>query len=63
MVGTGVNGKYAIVTDSTADLTKELRQEYGIDYVQMNITFDGKELPASLDWDVYSAKELYMDTH
>jgi len=50
---------YVIVTDSTADLTKELRTTYDIDYVQMLINLEGKELPASLDWDVYSAKELY----
>ncbi len=51
--------KYAIITDSCSDLSKEVREKYSIDYVQMNITYDGKELPASLDWDLYSPKEFY----
>lgn len=50
---------YAIYVDSTADLTKELREKYDIKYFKMAISVDGKEYPASLDWDVYSAKELY----
>lgn len=51
--------KFAILTDSCSDLGKEVREKYSIDYVQMNITFDGKELPASLDWDEYTPSELY----
>lgn len=50
---------YIILVDSTADLGKDLREKYNIEYVQMNINFDGKELPATLDWDLYTAKELY----
>lgn len=50
---------YAIITDSTSDLCKKFRTQYDIDYVQMNISYDDKELPASLDWDIYSPKELY----
>lgn len=50
---------YLILTDSTSDLNKELRTKYNIDYVPMNITCDEKELKASLDWEEYSAKELY----
>ena len=50
---------YAIYVDSTADLTKELRDKYDIKYFKMAITVDDKEYPASLDWDVYSAKQLY----
>ena len=50
---------FIILTDSTSDLGKDLRDKYNIEYVKMNITYDGKELPASLDWDLYSAKELY----
>ncbi len=52
-------GKYVILTDSCSDLGKDMREKYGIEYVQMNITYDGKELPASLDWELYSPKELY----
>lgn len=51
--------KFAIITDSTSDLGKELREKYNIDYAKMNIVVDGKEVAASLDWEVYSAKELY----
>ena len=51
--------KYAIITDSTSDLNHELRTKYQIDYCQMNINNQGKEYPASLDWEIYSAKELY----
>ena len=48
-----------IVTDSCSDLPKELREKYGIDYMMMNTVKDGKETPASLDWEFYSPKELY----
>lgn len=50
---------YVIVADSACDLTKEQRKEYGIDYVKMHLVVDGKEMPADLDWEVYSAKEFY----
>lgn len=50
---------YIILTDSTSDLNQELRRKFNIDYVAMNITYDDKELKASLDWEEYSAKELY----
>ncbi len=50
---------FVIITDSTCDLSKEIRAKYGIDYVKMNIVRNSQELPASLDWDVYTAKELY----
>lgn len=48
-----------IVTDSCSDLPKELRERYDIDYMMMNTVKDGKETPASLDWEFYSPKELY----
>ncbi len=51
--------EFAIVTDSTSDLCHDLREKYNIDYVQMNISYDDKELPASLDWEIYTAKQLY----
>lgn len=50
---------YVILTDSCSDLGKDVRERYGIDYVQMNIVYDGKELPASLNWDLYTPAELY----
>ena len=46
---------YVIVVDSCSDLSKQLREEYGIEYVKMIIVKklkDGDvEIPASLDWD------------
>jgi len=50
---------FCLITDSCSDLAKGVRQKYGIEYVKMNITYGDKELPASLDWDLYSPKELY----
>lgn len=50
---------FIILTDSTSDLCAKFREEYNIDYVPMNITYDDKELKASLDWEEYTAKELY----
>lgn len=48
-----------IMTDSCADLGKELREQYDIAYVKMKTIYEGKELSASLDWEYYSPKELY----
>lgn len=48
-----------ILTDSCSDLGKDIRTQYGIDYVKMATVYEGKETPASLDWEYYSAKELY----
>ena len=51
--------KVKVITDSCADLGKELRDKYDIDYARMNIVWDGKEKQASCDWDLYTVKELY----
>lgn len=51
--------KVQIITDSCSDLTKELREKYGIDYARMQTVYNGKETPASLDFEYYSAKKLY----
>lgn len=48
-----------IVTDSCSDLCKELRDKHSIEYVKMNTVHNEKETPASLDWEYFSAKELY----
>lgn len=50
---------FRIVTDSCSDLGKDIRSAYDIDYVKMNIVTDGQSKPASLDWDLYSPRELY----
>lgn len=49
----------AILTDSTCDLTKEQREQYGIDYAKMNYVVDEREYPAGLDWEAHSAREFY----
>ena len=50
---------FVIFADSTCDLGADLREKYHIDYVAMNYVIDGKEYPASLDWEVHSPKEFY----
>ena len=51
--------KYQIFTDSSSDLTPEMRQQYGIDYFRMAFTVDGKEIKADLDFKIYSYEQLY----
>ncbi len=50
---------FVIITDSTSDLTCQMRQEYGIEYVKMNYVIDGVEYKASLDWESHSVREFY----
>lgn len=50
---------FVILGDSTCDLNKDLREKYGIDYVQMKFVLEGKEYPASLDWEQLSAHDFY----
>ncbi len=50
---------FVIYGDTVCDMTKEMRAQYGIEYVKMNYCIDGKEYPASLDWESHSAKEFY----
>lgn len=51
--------KFAIIVDSTSDLNKELRKQYDLDFVPMNYVVDGKEYPATLDWEDHPAKVFY----
>ena len=51
--------KFEIFVDSTSDMFTELRKEYDIKYVSMNIVVKGEEKRASLDWDIYSPAEFY----
>ncbi len=48
-----------IITDSCSDMSLDLREKYDIDYAKMFTEYEGKETPASLDWEYYSPKELY----
>jgi len=56
--------KFAIIGDSTCDLTTEQRHKYNIDYARMLVSWtDNKgnyvERHADLDWKEYSVKEFY----
>ena len=51
--------KYQIFTDSSCDLSKEQRAEYGIEYFRMIISVNGKEYHADLDYEEYSNEQFY----
>ena len=52
---------YVILTDSSTDLTKDLRERFGIDdYLPGNITFpDGHTEDSTLDWENISPQDFY----
>ena len=50
---------FIVLTDSTSDLTFQMRQQYGIEYVPMQYIIDGVEYKASLDWESHNPKEYY----
>lgn len=50
---------FKILTDSSSDLSKELRKKYDIDYYRMGIVIKGEVKDADMDWEQYSPKELY----
>ncbi len=51
--------KPIILTDSTSDMNKALREQYQVDYMAMNYLVGDEEYPASLDWESHSAKDFY----
>lgn len=51
--------EFVLFTDSTCDLTKEIREQYNIDCALMNYIVDEKEYVASLDWESHSVREFY----
>jgi len=51
---------YQIFTDSSCDLTPEMRAKYGIDYFRMGFTIDGVDYPCDLDFKAYSVEQLYQ---
>lgn len=51
--------KYAIIADSTSDLSTDLLREYDIDYARMGYVVDEQEHPAALEWDEVSPSEYY----
>lgn len=55
---------FIILTDSTSDLSAELRKQYDVDYCPMNVVVNvGKdneeEITADLDWGKYSFHDFY----
>ncbi len=51
--------EFAIMSDSSCDLSTENRERYKIDYIDMRILYEDKDIPADLDWKVLSMKEFY----
>ena len=53
---------YVLLTDSSTDLTKELRERFGVDdYMPGSITFpDGTTHDSTLDWEEISPQDFYM---
>lgn len=52
--------KYVIFTDTASDLTKELREKFGVEYFQMGLVIDGRNTVADLDWGEFSSDEFYQ---
>ncbi len=51
--------KFVIITDSCSDLSGELRDRYGIEYVPMYFSCDEREYAADLDYKEISQKDFY----
>ncbi len=51
--------QFAILSDSSCDLSGENRARYNIDYIDMRILYEDKDIPADLDWKVLGIKEFY----
>lgn len=55
--------KFAILTDSSSDLTEEIRQRFDIDYVEGHLQMpDGRSVPLCLGWtEDYQHDSFYAD--
>ncbi|MBQ8197343.1 MAG: DegV family protein [Clostridia bacterium] len=51
--------KFVIITDSSSNLNKDLRDKYEIDYLPFIYNYEGKSYDSDLDWKTISAKEFY----
>ena len=51
--------KYQIFSDSSCDLSTELRKANNIEYFYFGLVVDGVEYRADLDWKDYTQKEFY----
>ena len=56
-----MGSNYAIISDVACDLSKEVRERFGIDgYIKGHITIPGgKEIPSTLEWDFTNPKDFY----
>ncbi len=52
--------KFVILTDSSCDLDKSLREEYQIEYLPMHFSERGKDYDADLDWKEISFDQFYQ---
>ncbi len=50
---------FVILTDTTSDMEKTLREQYNIEYVPMNYLVGEDEFVASLDWESHPPKDFY----
>ena len=50
---------FQIFTDSSSELSKQLRQQYNIEYFRMGISINEDVYHADLDWEEYSPEQLY----
>lgn len=51
--------RFQVLTDSTSDVEKELREAFELDYVKMVFTQEGIEYQADLDWGMIDPKTYY----
>ncbi len=54
-----IMAKYQIFSDSSCDLSTELRKENNLEYFYFGLVVDGVEYLADLDWKAYSPEEFY----
>lgn len=54
-------GKFVVITDSSSDLTKEIRERFDIEYLPGHLTLpDGRTVPQLLEWtEDYQRKDFY----
>lgn len=50
---------YVILTDTGSDLEADFREKYGVEYVPMHFSLDGKDYEADMDWKQISAPDYY----
>ena len=50
---------FQVFTDSSSELLKEHRKEYGIEYFRQGITINEDQYHADLDWEEYSPEQFY----